>query len=520
MESNYFNQNSITLNEAIAKFKLPKSYVLKLIKKKYINVPDLTKYGVDIQIDFENQKKLKFLSENPEYHKKVLDFNPSFYYDYCMELIEYHPFHDFIDRYCWLIKLYYTDKKDIKNKKFRLDTIFQNFLLKNKFSIEKFSKKIKKEKGNSNKIIFHLKKGWYNELSRSLPLNKKFLEIGTKINGSVADATSTSWNITQTYYSIYEYTNSMAFLDNLTINTKQHRTPTNIFNNGTLRKFKKNIFFYPFFISSHDNKPTEYPKHLRYEYTAYPRDRTKRLPEVNKDVVKELKKLSKNNKEKPISLVDFLYEFRVWANYTGVDTIIKIKNGSLIEFLYKNLGTLNFFIGGLAELSAIAKLGEDKYMEIFNDFVNDYILQQPQFVNDLFLLPIFVRHRIYKHLKIISTDLPFLTPMYNDPLLMVNLNKIPVKKNNFDSSALLLRLKKMSIKEISQLIIDDWKKQGKVPKTYLKPMLELKTLDDSYGSDSATSIISYFISNCSNWHGDVARTTKKYLKEILSEYKK
>lgn len=519
MHDDYFGRNSITLEEAIKKFKLSKEYIEKLIETKYIRVLDLTSTSQAIFIDFDNQKKLKVLSEHPEYQEKVLDFNPSSYYDYCTELIEYHPFHDFIDRYCWLIKLFYTDKQDIKKRKYRLDVLYQNFLIKNKFSLQKLSKLLQ-IKGNDSKVAFHLQKGWYNELVRSLPLNSEYLKIGTNVKGSVVDATSVSWNITQTYYSIYEYTNSMAFLNHEIIRTNEHIRPTNIFNNGTLNKLKKHILFYPFFLSSQNTSPNKYPDHSDFEYASYPRDSSKRLQDVNKDVVKTLKKLSKNDKENnQLSLVNFLREFRVWSNYTGMETIIKLRNGHLLEYLYKNLGTLSFFVGGMAELAALAKVGEEEYLKILNNFVNDYVLKQPQFESNILLIPLFIRHRIYKHLGIISAELPYLSSFYKDPIVLINKDQASNKKVQIDSNKLLSQLKKMSIREIAEFIISDWSKQGKVSKSYLEPMLQIKTLNDYYFADSGSNVLSYFLASAKNWHGENARITKKYLNKLLSEHR-
>lgn len=421
MNINYSRLEYITLEVAVKKYKLSRGYINKLIKAKYIYVFDFTEKGFGALINFEVQQKLKVLSEHPEYRKKVLEFNPSSYYDYCTELIDYHPFHDFIDRYCWLIKLFYSDMEDIKRKKYSLDILFQNFILKNKFSTVKLSRQFS-EDGNDNKVTFHLQKGWYNELVRSMPLNPEFLNIGTNIKGSVIDATSTSWNITQSYYSIYEYSNSMVFLFNIAINTKQHKKPTNIFNNGVLDCLKNNVLFYPFFLSSQNTGPKKYPFHAKFAYASYPRDTSKRILDVNRDVVRVLKNLSKENKGHPVSLIDFMYEFRVWANYTGVETIIKLRNGHILEYLYKNLGTLNFFMGGIAELSALAKLGEKEYMKTFDNFSNNYVLKQPQFEKNILLIPMFIRHRIYKHLGIISADLPYLSPMHKDPIIMIDTN--------------------------------------------------------------------------------------------------
>lgn len=520
----YFGEEGITLEEAAVKYKLPKAYIKELIEKKYIHATDLTKYGEQgIMIDLESQQRLRVLSDHPEYKQKVLDFNPSSYYDFCSEIIEYHPFHDFIDRYCWLIKLFYTDKQDIKKKKYKLDVLFQNFLIKNKFSLNKLTQTVTTPNGDDDKLIFHLQKGWYNELVRSVPLNENYLQIGTKVKGSVADATSVSWNITQTYYSIYEYTNSLDFLFRAEINTKEHRRSTNIFNTYVLDILKDDILFYPFFLSSSskNNKAKKYPEHTKFSYANYPRDTSKNIQDVNKDVIKTLKSLSKET-GKSVCLIDFLYEFRVWANYTGIQTITKLENGYLLDYLYKNLGTINFFVGGICELSAIAKLGQEEYLKVFNTFVEDYVLKQPHFEQNILLVPIFIRHRIYHHLGILTSIPSFLSSIYKDPvkLVMQESKNNKVKDSKKDEDGLLVKLSNMSIKEIAEFIIDDWSKSGKVPKAYLEPMLTIKTLEEMYYADKASSVVAYFISNASGWKGFNARVTKKYLKKMLTDYYK
>ena len=473
-------------------------------------------------IGSESQQRLRVISEHPEYKQKVLDFNPSSYYDFCPEIIEYHPFHDFIDRYCWLIKLFYTDKEDIKKKKYRLDVLFQNFLIKNKFSLVKLTQTINSNKGDKSKLVFHLQKGWYNELVRSIPLSENYLEIGTKARGSIPDSTSVSWNITQSYYSIYEYTNSLDYLFNKTIDTRQHRKSTNIFNNSVLNKFKKNVLFYPFCLSSQNIGVIKYPKHTNFGYATYPRDTSKNIQDVNKDVIKVLKLLSNKNKGAPVSFVDFLYEFRVWANYTGIQTITKLENGYLLDYLYKNLGTLIFFVGGISELSAIAKLGQEEYLNIFNTFVEDYVLKQPHFEQNILLIPIFIRHRIYHHLGILTSIPPFLSSVYKDPVRLVEtkLQKNKVKESKKDELELMLKLSTMSIKEIAKFIINDWSKTDRVPKAYLEPMLTIETLDGMYYADTASSVVAYFLSSASGWKGFNARVTKKYLKKILTDHYK
>ena len=112
---------------------------------------------------------------------------------------EYLIYHDTLDKFCWLIKLYYSDKKTIKNKHYKLDVLFQNFIKNNKYDPEKIKLNIRNE-FNREKAIFHLKKGWYNELVRSVPFSEDFLDAGTNIKGKTKFSGGIAWNIIQSYY--------------------------------------------------------------------------------------------------------------------------------------------------------------------------------------------------------------------------------------------------------------------------------------------------------------------------------
>ena len=60
----------------------------------------------------------------------------------------------------------------------------------------------------------------------------------------------------------------------------------------------------------------------------------------------------------------------------------------------------------------------------------------------------------------------------------------------------------------------DWKKVyfGAVP--YLEAMLQLQSIDDAYGMDSAKSVVIYFLSNATTWRGETARRVKAELKAM------
>jgi hypothetical protein len=71
------------------------------------------------------------------------------------------------------------------------------------------------------------------------------------------------------------------------------------------------------------------------------------------------------------------------------------------------------------------------------------------------------------------------------------------------------------LREIALEIGQDWKKVyfGAVP--YLEAMATLRTVEDSYGCDSARSIVLYFLSNATGWRGETAKRIKSELKNMV-----
>lgn len=54
---------------------------------------------------------------------------------------------------------------------------------------------------------------------------------------------------------------------------------------------------------------------------------------------------------------------------------------------------------------------------------------------------------------------------------------------------------------------------------YRSSMASLNSLSDSYGADSARSIVLYFLSNTAQWRGETARRIKAELRAMLKESK-
>jgi hypothetical protein len=71
------------------------------------------------------------------------------------------------------------------------------------------------------------------------------------------------------------------------------------------------------------------------------------------------------------------------------------------------------------------------------------------------------------------------------------------------------------IRTIANDICSDWKKLPYNAKVYIEAMYSLNDINDSYGYDSARSIINYFLANAGTWKGEKAKAIKLELKQLL-----
>ena len=180
--------------------------------------------------------------------------------------------------------------------------------------------------------------------------------------------------------------------------------------------------FYPFTLSS--STPAHYipahPKHCQYHYATYPRDPGRAINDIEHEVQKSFEIIGKGER---ISLIDTLYELRKWANYTGVQSLLKLADGGYQGFLMKNLATIVFFAGGMAELAVLFALGESKYLGILKNFSSEYINKNERFARNKFLIPAYIRLRSYKHLGILSSRIEFIIPDLADPIQFIDIRQ-------------------------------------------------------------------------------------------------
>lgn len=79
---------------------------------------------------------------------------------------------------------------------------------------------------------------------------------------------------------------------------------------------------------------------------------------------------------------------------------------------------------------------------------------------------------------------------------------------------------KMKLSQIADIIIDDWSDITPYARPYIEAMANIDDINDSYGSDDATSVISYFLSNAQKWRGATAKKIKTHLKKLVDDYYK
>jgi len=392
----------IVRKEIMKKYKLDESFLNVLIHEWLIRIyPDWSCH-IDNMID---EKFTDYIKENPEILEIINDISKYIYdesnkdFFYYSFLFDYLLLHNTLDKLVWTMRLQYSDKKIIKNRKYRLDVLFQEII---KFNINNINKEINPGKSNLKLSKFHLKKAWYNELVRSVPFTEGYMDLSISIDSKVPVWYWFWWNLTQSYYSFYEYLNNICFCFNDEINTKQHQKSINIFNNWIFSELKYKTLLYPFNISSNFIREKDYPKHYKYQYALYPRSEWQNLKELEDNLQMDLKKLSKKGELKTI--IDQLYELRIWANYTWIDSLVRLHNWWYMKFMYKNITTLLFVFAWISEITFIKSYGEKEIVNLLRWLFIDYISKNEEF-NNSDLNPIFIRFKIYKHLWIISKDI-------------------------------------------------------------------------------------------------------------------
>lgn len=71
--------------------------------------------------------------------------------------------------------------------------------------------------------------------------------------------------------------------------------------------------------------------------------------------------------------------------------------------------------------------------------------------------------------------------------------------------------------EIARDIRRNWVRPSVGARPYLLAMECIHDVNDTYGADSAKSVIRFFLSNAQFWRGDTARKIKQELKDLVGD---
>lgn len=78
----------------------------------------------------------------------------------------------------------------------------------------------------------------------------------------------------------------------------------------------------------------------------------------------------------------------------------------------------------------------------------------------------------------------------------------------------------MTLSQISDVIFSDWRDMSPKAFQYADAMRDLDDMDDMYGSDTASSVVAYFLANARDWKTETAKKVKKVLRKMLADYER
>jgi len=79
---------------------------------------------------------------------------------------------------------------------------------------------------------------------------------------------------------------------------------------------------------------------------------------------------------------------------------------------------------------------------------------------------------------------------------------------------------KMKLRQIADVIFDDWKDISPYARPYVEVMTNLDNIEDSCGEEKAALIVFYFLENARGWKGETAQKIKTHLKKLIDDYNK
>lgn len=359
------------------------------------------------------------------------------------EIKRYSEWHQVLDELSWLVKICYSSKAEIKKRSFRLDTLFMNYLTVHSIT-PKRTRNIFPPSGRAQrrKVTDDLKRGWYNELAFLTPLKIStlgisFAEISTNQSLSERRFAFPSWRIIPAYYSIYFYIRSMALQKQPNFRLQEHSSAIASFKNNLLNPLETVLWKFPFDISYTPGKAVLKSRlllrklsHTRAGYCDHPRAPRLKADEIFQHIYTSFKRKARAKARKDkYTLIDYMHDFRVWANYLNIDDLLRLSGSGYKSFLDQNLSLLLFFIGGLTEICHIGVLGEKSYLWELKS-ISDLMVKNNSMSGEEFRsTSLFQRNQIYHSMGIVHGVIePKLSPNHNVPVHASSLSVSHLKR--------------------------------------------------------------------------------------------
>lgn len=266
------------------------------------------------------------------------------------EIRDYSKWHDLLDEMTWLLKVCYSTSDAIKRKKFRLDSLFAEYLRANSITLKKIRGAFRARNEMPRALIVSdLKRGWYNELAYAMPLKTSTLGLSftdIECNKSVANLRFAfpSWRVTTAYYATYFYLRATTLQNQNGFRLEQHGATISCFKNGTVNAIGGKLWCFPFDLQYEPgqrflkkNTMAALP-HFAHKYTCHPRPPHRTPLEVVDNIYCTFKKRGRRRaRPEKHTLFDFLHDFRVWANYQDIDNLLSLWGEGYKTFMDSNL---------------------------------------------------------------------------------------------------------------------------------------------------------------------------------------
>ena len=332
------------------------------------------------------------------------------------EIGNFHKWHKVIDELCWLIKVCYSGTRTIQKKRFRLEQLYASYLAVNRIRLGSVRHELSsKSGGTQDSVAADLRRGWYNELAFLTPLKPSTLGLGhadLQLNVDASDERFTfpSWRIAQAYYAVYHFLRAITSIKFAGFRYEEHNASISAFKSSVLDPLRRSIWYFPLDIGYVPSRRRasktlllkRFP-YLKFKYCEHPRAPHGAPTELFVNVYDFYgQQAARYGKKRGYAIVDFLRDFRIWANYQDVDDLLSLHGRGYKAYLDQGLSVLLFFVGGISELCFVARYGQQAYVDLLSEFYDACGRTNEMLANSLPNTAPYQRLQIYNRLKYVE----------------------------------------------------------------------------------------------------------------------